>query len=82
METKMELKEAEDWLVRAEMTLYDAEMELNNAPKGKEKKEAKEVFDWANQQIADAASAVMRAELGLSETSEEAQISEETPKEE
>lgn len=78
----MELKEAEDWLVRAEETLYDAEMVLNNATKGKEAKEAKEVFNWANQQIADAASAVMRAELGQSETSEEAQISEETPKEE
>jgi len=31
METKMELKEAEAWLVRAEETLYDADMELNNA---------------------------------------------------
>lgn len=81
----MELEKAQEWLVRAEETLYDAEMELNNATKGK-KKAAKEVFDWANQQIDDAASAVMRAELGLPETSVEdtkdAQISEETSKEE
>ena len=77
----MELEKAEDWLVRAEMTLYDAEMELNNATKT-EKKEAKDVFAWAKQQIHEAASAVMRAELDLTETSEEAQISEETPKEE
>ena len=78
----MELEKAEDWLVRAEMTLYDAEMELDNAPKGKQKKEAKEVFEWAKQQIHEAASAVMRAELDLTETSVEAQISEETPNEE
>ena len=63
------LEKAQAWLRQAEEKLYDAERVLNNATKGK-KKAAKEVFDWANQQIDDAASAVMRAELGLDEPSE------------
>jgi len=62
METKMELKEAEAWLVRAEETLYDADMELNNATKSN-KKEMKEVLEWAQQQLEDAASAVLRAQM-------------------
>jgi hypothetical protein len=69
METKMELKEAEAWLARAEETLYDADMELNNATKAT-KKELKIVFDWAGKQLEDAASAVLSARLGLGETSE------------
>jgi len=82
METKMELKEAEAWLVRAEETLYDADMELNNATKAT-KKELKEVFDWAGKQLEDAASAVVRAELALEETSKEETADEkETSKEE
>lgn len=70
METKMELKEAEAWLVRAEETMYDADMELNNATKAT-KKELKEVFDWAGKQLEDAASAVLRAQLDLEQPSEE-----------
>ncbi len=62
METKMELKEAEAWLARAEETLYDADMELNNATKSTEK-EMKEVLEWAQQQLEDAASAVLRAQM-------------------
>ncbi len=70
METKMELKEAEAWLVRAEETMYDADMELNNATKAT-KKELKEVLEWAQQQLEDAASAVLRAQLDLEIPSEE-----------
>jgi hypothetical protein len=82
METKMELKEAEAWLIRAEETLYDADMELNNATKAT-KKELKAVFDWAGKQLEDAASAVLRAELDLEETSKEETADEkETSKEE
>ncbi len=66
----MELKEAEAWLVRAEETMYDADMELNNATKAT-KKELKEVFDWAAKQLEDAASAVLRAQLDLEIPSEE-----------
>jgi len=66
----MELKEAEAWLVRAEETMYDADMELNNATKAT-KKELKEVFDWAGKQLEDAASAVLRAQLDLEQPSEE-----------
>ncbi len=66
----MELKEAEAWLVRAEETMYDADMELNNATKAT-KKELKEVLEWAQQQLEDAASAVLRAQLDLEIPSEE-----------
>lgn len=73
----MELKEAEAWLVRAEETLYDADMELNNATKAT-KKELKIVFDWAGKQLEDAASAVLSARLGLGETSEKEDTADET----
>jgi len=73
METKTEMKmeKAEEWVMRAEETLYDAEMEFNNAAKGKPKKEAKEVFEWAQKQLIEASSAVLRAEFKLGETSKE-----------
>ena len=72
METKTEMKmeNAKEWVMRAEETLYDAEMEFNNAAKGKPKKEAKEVFEWAQKQLIDASSAVLRAEFKLDETSD------------
>ena len=73
----MELKEAEAWLARAEETLYDADMELNNATKAT-KKELKIVFDWAGKQLEDAASAVLSARLGLGETSEKEDTADET----
>jgi len=83
METKMELKEAEAWLVRAEETLYDADMEFNNATKST-KKELKEVLVWAQQQLEDAASAVLTARHDLGESSEKEETADEkeTSKEE
>ena len=83
METKMELKEAEAWLVRAEETLYDADMEFNNATKST-KKELKEILVWAQQQLEDAASAVLTARHDLGESSEKEETADEkeTSKEE
>ncbi len=77
------LKEAEAWLVRAEETLYDADMEFNNATKST-KKELKEVLEWAQQQLEDAASAVLTARHDLGESSEKEETADEkeTSKEE
>ncbi len=66
----MELEKAQAWLERAEETLYDAEMEFNNAAKGKAKKEAKEVFEWAKKQLMDASDAVLMAEIKPEESEE------------
>jgi hypothetical protein len=79
METKMELKEAEAWLARAEETLYDADMELNNATKST-KKELKIVYEWATQQLQAAADAVVLAQIETPK--EETEGEKETSKEE
>ena len=63
------LEKAWAWLKQAEEKMYAADMELNNATKAN-KKEMKEVLDWAQQQLEEAASEVLRAKLGLGEPSE------------
>ncbi len=75
----MELKEAEAWLARAEETLYDADMELNNATKST-KKELKIVYEWAAKQLQAAADAVVLAQIEPSK--EETEDEKETSKEE
>jgi len=77
----MELKEAEAWLARAEETLYDADMELNNATKST-KKELKIVYEWAAEQLQAAADSVVLAQIGLETSKEGTEDEKETSKEE
>jgi len=63
----MQELQAKEWLNRAEETYAAAETEHTEAKRGKAKKEAKEVLDWAKGQMEQAAEAVLLCQIDLGE---------------